>query len=126
MDFVNVSHPRALPTVKHESNFIKHESKFILNQTYVDHEGFEWEGFYAYSSTMGGFVHLLVGIISLPPLRSRHKYPSQFLARKFMDIRCSPHTLQIFSKCYTSNKSLLSQGKKNALNIKNRYQGGWD
>jgi hypothetical protein len=81
------------------------------------------EGSYAYSRIMGGFVHLLVGIISLPPLRSKHTYPSQFAAIKFMDIRCPPHTLQIFSKCFRSNKSLLSQGKKMPFNIKNRSKG---
>jgi hypothetical protein len=32
--------------------------KFIINQTYVDHEVYESEGSYAYSSIMGGFLHL--------------------------------------------------------------------
>jgi hypothetical protein len=45
----NVPHPWALPLVKHEPNF-------IMNQTYVDHKVYEWEGFYAYSSIVGGFT----------------------------------------------------------------------
>jgi hypothetical protein len=28
-----------------------------MNQTYVDHEVDEWEGSYAYSSIVGGFLH---------------------------------------------------------------------
>jgi hypothetical protein len=46
MHFGNVRHPRALPIVKCEA-------KFIMNQTYVDHEGYEWEGSHAYSSNSG-------------------------------------------------------------------------
>jgi len=41
-----------------------------MNQTYVDHEVHEWEGSCAYSSIVGGFLHLQVSIISLPRLRS--------------------------------------------------------
>jgi hypothetical protein len=39
-------------------------------------------------------TYLQVGMISLPQLRSRHKYPSQSLGGKFMDIIirwCPPH-----------------------------------
>jgi hypothetical protein len=57
--------------------FIKHKAKFIRNQTYVDEEANEWEGYYAYS-IVGGFLHLSVGIISLPPSRSRHHIPPNF------------------------------------------------
>jgi hypothetical protein len=39
---------------------------------------------------MGGFSYLRVGIIS-----------SQCLEGKLMDIRYLPHTLQIFSECFT-------------------------
>jgi hypothetical protein len=38
----NGPHPWALPIVKHKA-------KFIMN--YVNHDMYEWEGFYAYSST---------------------------------------------------------------------------
>jgi hypothetical protein len=31
---------------------------FILNQTYVNYEAYEWQGSYAYSSIVGGFLHL--------------------------------------------------------------------
>jgi hypothetical protein len=48
-----------------------------MNQTYADQEAYEWEGSYAYS-IVGGFLHLSVGIISLPPLRSRHNIPPNF------------------------------------------------
>jgi len=69
--FGKVPNPRALP-------IIKHEAKFIMNQTYVGHEVDGWEGSYAYSSIVGGFLHLLkVGIISLPSL-SNHNIPSNF------------------------------------------------
>jgi hypothetical protein len=57
-----------------------------MNQIYINHEAYEWEDSYAYSSIVGGFLHLQVGIISLP----------QFLGGKLMDIRWPPHTLQIF------------------------------
>jgi hypothetical protein len=40
-----------------------------MNQTYVYHEVYEWEGSYAYSSIVRGFLHLHVGIISLPICR---------------------------------------------------------
>jgi hypothetical protein len=46
--------------------------KSIKNETYVDLKVYEWEGSYAYSSIVGGFLHLQVGIISLSSLRSRH------------------------------------------------------
>jgi hypothetical protein len=36
-----------------------------MNQTYVDHATYEWEDSYAYSSIVGGFLHLEVGMISL-------------------------------------------------------------
>jgi hypothetical protein len=57
--FVNVPDPWTSPIAKHET-------KFIMNQPYVDHEAYEWEGSYAYSSIARGFLHLQVGIISLP------------------------------------------------------------
>jgi hypothetical protein len=41
--FGNVHHPLALPIVKGKA-------KFMMNQTYVDHKAYEWEGSYAYSS----------------------------------------------------------------------------
>ncbi len=31
-----------------------------MNQTYVDHEVYEWEGSYAYTSIVGGFLHLIL------------------------------------------------------------------
>jgi len=34
-----------------------------------------WDGYYAYSSRMGGKLCLLVGARTLPLLRSRHKNP---------------------------------------------------
>jgi hypothetical protein len=37
-----------------------------MNQTYLVHKVYEWEASYAYSSRVGGFLHLQVGIISLP------------------------------------------------------------
>jgi hypothetical protein len=58
-----------------------------MNQTYVNHqEAYEWEGSYAYSSIVGGFLHLQVGIISLPISRRDidgyklpYTYPTNFL-----------------------------------------------
>jgi len=29
-----------------------------MNQTYPDHEVYEWEGSYAYFSIVGGFLHI--------------------------------------------------------------------
>jgi hypothetical protein len=46
-----------------------------MNQTYVCLQAYEWEGSYAYSLIRGWFLHLQVGIISLPSLRSRHNIP---------------------------------------------------
>jgi hypothetical protein len=56
---VNVPHPWVLP-------IIKYEAKFIMNQTYIDLEAKEWEGYYAY---------YLLGKICLPLLKSRHNIP---------------------------------------------------
>jgi hypothetical protein len=72
--FGNVPHPCASPTVKHEA-------KFIMNQTYADHKVYEWEGSYAYSSIVRGFLHLEIGIISLPISRREidgYKVPSTY------------------------------------------------
>jgi hypothetical protein len=99
--FVNVPHPWALPIVKHNT-------KFIMNQTYIDHEAYEWEGPYAYSSIVRGFLHLQVGIISLPSLRSRHSIPYHFLGGKLINIRSPPYTIQIFCKCFMSQKRITS------------------
>jgi hypothetical protein len=81
----------------------------MVNQTYVDHKAYGWEGSYTYSSIVGGFLRLLlnservltsISRHNFSPLRSRHKIlPNQ--GGKFMDLRCSPHTLQIFSECFT-------------------------
>jgi hypothetical protein len=49
-----------------------------MNQTYVDHKEYEWEGSYAYFLIVGGFLPLQVGIISLPSLKSRHNNPANF------------------------------------------------
>jgi hypothetical protein len=52
-----------------------------MNQTYLNHEAYEWEGSYAYSSIVGGFLHLQVGIISLPISRREidgYKLPSTY------------------------------------------------
>jgi hypothetical protein len=38
-----------------------------MNQTYVDHKTYQREGYYAYYSIVGGFLHLQVGILSLHP-----------------------------------------------------------
>jgi hypothetical protein len=45
---------------------IKYEAKFIMNQTYIDPEAKEWEGYYAY---------YLLGIIFFSSLKSRHNIP---------------------------------------------------
>ncbi len=66
---MNVPHPWDLPIAKHEA-------KFMMNQTYVNHKAHEWESSYAYFSIVGGFSHLKVGIISLPPFKNRHNMPS--------------------------------------------------
>jgi len=40
-----------------------------MYQTYVDHDTYEWQNSYAYSSIVGEFLHLQGSIISLPILR---------------------------------------------------------
>ncbi len=47
--FGNVPHPWALL-------IIKHKAKFIMNQTYVNHEVYEWEGSYA-CLIMGFYIY---------------------------------------------------------------------
>jgi hypothetical protein len=37
-----------------------------MSQNYGDHHAYEWEGSYAYSSIVRGFLHLQVGIVFLP------------------------------------------------------------
>jgi hypothetical protein len=69
--FANVPHPWDL-------TIVKHEAKLMRNQTYVNHEAHEWENSYAFSSIIKGFPHLKVGVISLPPFKSRHNMPSNF------------------------------------------------
>jgi hypothetical protein len=43
---------------------------------FIDFPPRRWQGYYAYSSIVVGFLHLKVAIISLPLLRSRHNIPS--------------------------------------------------
>jgi hypothetical protein len=45
------------------------EAKFIVNQAFINHKAYEWEGSYACSSIVGRFLHLQVAIIFLPSLR---------------------------------------------------------
>jgi hypothetical protein len=57
-------------------------AKFIMNQTYVDQKAHEWEGSYNYSLIVEGFLHLQVGIISLPISRREidgYKVPSAYI-----------------------------------------------
>jgi len=68
LHFEDVPHPWDL-------HIVNCEAKFIMNQTYLDHKVYEWEGSYAYSSIVRGFLHLQVGIISFPSLTSRHNIP---------------------------------------------------
>jgi hypothetical protein len=75
------------------------EAKFILNQTFINHKAYEWEGSYAYSSIVRGFLHLQAAIMFLPSLRIRI-ISLTLPGEKFMDISCPPHTLQIFSECF--------------------------
>jgi hypothetical protein len=52
-----------------------------MNQTYVDHKVYGWEGSYTYSSIVRGFLHLQIGIRSLPICRSEidgYKVPSTY------------------------------------------------
>jgi hypothetical protein len=49
-----------------------------MNQAYIDDEVWEWEKYYAYSSIMGGKLCLLIGVRTLPLLRSRHNIPPIF------------------------------------------------
>jgi hypothetical protein len=58
---------------------VKNEAKFIMNQTSIDHKAYKWEGSYAYSSIVGGFIHLQVCLMSLPSLRSRYNIPPNFM-----------------------------------------------
>jgi hypothetical protein len=57
---------------------VKNQAKFIMNQNSIDQKAYEWEGSYAYPSIVGGFLHLQVGIISFPSLRSRYNIPPNF------------------------------------------------
>jgi len=78
--FGNVPHPWALPIAKHEATI-------MVNQTYVDHKAYGWEGSYTYSSIVGGFLRLLlnservltsISRHNFSPLRRRHKIPPNF------------------------------------------------
>jgi hypothetical protein len=47
---------------------------------------YDWEGYYAYSSIVRGFLHLQVGIISLTISRreiDRYKVPSTYTTKNF-------------------------------------------
>jgi hypothetical protein len=90
-----------------------------MNQTYVDHQAYEWEGTYAYSSIVGWFLHLQVGIIisshlrgvgmiSLPISRREidgYKVPStyttNFLGGLWMQDCCGHHKVQKMYKKIT-------------------------
>jgi len=54
---------------------VKHETKLVMNQTYADHKACEWEGFYAYTSIMGGFLCLHLNNGRVLTLISRHNFP---------------------------------------------------
>jgi len=51
----------------HMDFILKHEAKFIMNQSLVDHNVEEWEGYYSYSSIMGWKLCLLTAV-------SRHNF----------------------------------------------------
>jgi len=53
-----------------------------MNQTYEDHKGYGWEGSYAYSLIVGGFLHYISKHNFHPTLEGQAKYPSQFLRRE--------------------------------------------
>jgi hypothetical protein len=57
-----------------------------------NHDVWEWEGYYAYSSIVGGKLCLLIGVRTFSLLRSRHNIPPNFLGGKLMDIMCPPNT----------------------------------
>jgi len=61
------------------------EGIYEWNQTYVDHEAYEWKGSYTYPSIVGGSLHLQVGIISLLILRSRCNIPPKFPSSREID-----------------------------------------
>jgi hypothetical protein len=76
--------------------------------------GKEWEWYYVYFSIGGEKLCLLIGIIFLPLLRSRHNIPpiseegnSISEEGKLMNIRCPPNTLQIFSECFSMQYILI-------------------
>jgi hypothetical protein len=48
----------------------------MLRAPYIDEfPSKNWEGYYAYSSRVGGKLCLLIIVRTLPPLRSGHKIP---------------------------------------------------
>jgi hypothetical protein len=51
---------------------LKHEAKFIMDETYVNHNGFKSEAYYAYSSIVGGNLCLIIGVRTLSLVRSRN------------------------------------------------------
>ncbi len=65
-----------------------------MNQTYVNHKAYEWEGAYAYFPIMGGFSHLLqVGIIFFPislreidEYKVSSTYTTNFLQVHYLDV----------------------------------------
>jgi hypothetical protein len=61
--------------------YCKARQKSIKNETYVEQKVYEWEGSYAYSSIVGLFLHLQVGMISLLISRREidgYKVPSTY------------------------------------------------
>jgi hypothetical protein len=54
-----------------------------MNQTYKDHKAYEWEGYYAYFSIVGGKLCLVIGVRTFPQLTNKHNIPP--ISRKEID-----------------------------------------
>jgi hypothetical protein len=84
---------------------VKHKAKFIMNQTYVDHKAYEWEGSYAYSTIVRGVLTPISRHnISLPiPKREiqGYKVPSTY----------TTNFLRAFSEKNKTPREALCEGK---------------
>ncbi len=77
-----VQRQMALTNGPHQSQNIqkvKHSEKFCSvcggQLIFMNFPPRNWEGYYAYSSKVGGKLWLLIGVRTLPLLRSMHKNP---------------------------------------------------
>ncbi len=84
----------------------------IYHEPYLcrSQQAYEWEGSYAYSSIVGGFLHSQIDLISLPSLRSRHNHSTFTISAQIKLF----FVLSVLKFYFINYAEVLIKSKKNA------------